>query len=183
MRILQGADGIHQHGGAAGCRLLFVLLQRLGQAYDELLRVFGRRRHQQVAVVADQLAAQAVVLHSLSRQPFHGLHGAGKIAGSRGRGNLKKIILADQPGRFADRLHRDLAAMRPAEIQQRKRIAHSAIGNAGNKGGGLFGKVYPLLPCDIQQPVPNDLRGDPLEIKPLAAGLNGRGDLVHFGGR
>ena len=132
--------------------------------------------------MSHQLTAQAVVFHGLSRQSLHGIHGTGKIPGCGGFGYFKKIILPDQPGRFADRFHGDIPGVRPAEIQKRKGVTHSAIGDAGDEGGGLLGEGHVLLPGDVQKPVPDDLRGDALKIEALAAGLDGGRDLVNLGG-
>ena len=99
--------------------------------------------------MSHQLTAQAVVLHGLSRQSLHGIHGTGKIPGCGGLCYFKEVILPDQPGRFADRFHGDIPGVRPAEIQKRKGVTHSAIGDAGDEGGGLLGEGHVLLPGDI----------------------------------
>ena len=63
-------------------------------------------------------------------------------------------------------------------VKQRKRITHTALGKSRNERSGVFLKLEMLLRGDVKKVLCDNGGIEPLKAVALAAGENGRRDLV-----
>ena len=101
-----------------------------------------------------------------------GLHQLRSLSRSRKAQGLADLVGVDGPHR-----------RRRALVQQAHRVAHTAVSQPCQIGGGVRLQGNVLAVGDIVQPVGDVLRQDPAEGKALAAGQDGRGHLVQLRGR
>ena len=132
--------------------------------------------------MVDKLLAEPGKIHRVFTERVNLCECLGGLSCDRRIRNRKQIILSGKPSCFGHGFRADLPAVRGAEVEQGKRVPHSAIGKAGDQQRRVIREGKPLLPADIEQPVGDHAGFDPLKIEPLAAGEDGRQNLVDFGG-
>jgi len=98
-------------------------------------------------------------------------------------GKFKHEIPARRAQHIPGQLCTDLAlGERQADVQERQRIAHGALGRTGDFLQGLLAGGASDALQHLFEPGDDGLHGDPMEVEALAAGEDGGGQFLGLGG-
>ena len=175
-----GADGFFLTQLRAFFEVLRFLFRR--NAREQRLTSRQSRQHQS-AVVRDQFFGQALHVHRLLtqlRQLGQCRRAVLRLDGVR---NMEQIASVGHARHLADHIGVHLGRDARAGVQNRQRITHGAVGQTGDQLCAVGGQLQALFFGDIFHPVRDIFRPDAGKIIPLAAGKDGRRDLLDLGRR
>ena len=144
--------------------------------------------------MGDELDAHLFKVDRVFKHPVDLLQHRGHIPAQHRVGHREQRIGHRQPRALPHVLEGDFlragraavllpgAGVGAADIEQRERVAHPALGKAGDEVGSLRLNLDALLLTDPPHPRGDDRGADAPKVKPLAAGEDGGGNLVHLGG-
>ena len=144
--------------------------------------------------MGDELDAHLFKVDRVFKHPVDLLQHRGHIPAQHRVGHREQRIGHRQPRALPHVLEGDFlragraavllpgAGVGAADVQERERVAHPALGKAGDEVGSLGVNLDALLLTDPPHPRGDDRGADAPKVKPLAAGEDGGGNLVHLGG-
>ena len=115
-------------------------------------------------------------------QAVQSLQGVGGVLPHNVLGQGGQVVPGRHPSRLVDHLQGHMPVPPQTLVQQGKGVPHGPIGDPGDEQGRVVVQLRALLLCHLFQPPGDVLRGNALEVEPLAPGQNGGQQLVDLCG-